>query len=205
MCTQRPAGVVRDGILANCALRLSLRVLTTSDSSAVIGTDDASRLAAAPPGRAFIAASGEPPKQVQIARAAPHDIEAVRAAWAGSGRPRVPWLPPLPAHISAETVDATQAADGIPFAIQDLPELQAQELVEYRPAVDGSLLVVGAAGSGKSGVLCALAVAPTTTSVRLLPLTFRDSGMRWMTRLPKSGRTPLLTVARPCSCSTMST
>jgi len=42
--TQRPAGVVRESLLANCPLRISLRVTDPADSRAVIGTDEASAL-----------------------------------------------------------------------------------------------------------------------------------------------------------------
>ena len=42
--TQRPSGVVRESLLANCPLRISLRVTDPADSRAVIGTDEAATL-----------------------------------------------------------------------------------------------------------------------------------------------------------------
>jgi S-DNA-T family DNA segregation ATPase FtsK/SpoIIIE len=55
--------------------------------------------------------------------------------------------------------------DGIQFALADFPAEQAQRPVAYRPREHGSLLVVGAARSGKSGVLAALAAAPSGIDV----------------------------------------
>ncbi|HEX4058475.1 MAG TPA: FtsK/SpoIIIE domain-containing protein [Galbitalea sp.] len=169
LCTQRPAGVVRDGILANCALRVSLRVLTAADSSAVIGTDAAAALASAPAGRALVGIAGAAPTAVQVARSSRPDATALRLRWGSASRPRAPWLPPLPARIPVESAAAYALDDGLPFAMTDLPERQAQELAVYRPASDGSLLVIGAAGSGKTGLIAALLAARSTTRVRHLP------------------------------------
>ena len=44
LCTQRPAGSVRDEVLANCSIRISLRVQDAADSRAVVGTDAAALL-----------------------------------------------------------------------------------------------------------------------------------------------------------------
>jgi S-DNA-T family DNA segregation ATPase FtsK/SpoIIIE len=169
LCTQRPAGVVRDSILANCALRISLRVMTAADSSAVIGTDAAAALPARPAGRALVAIAGESPRMFQVARSLPADGQRVAGRWSASARPRTPWLPPLPDRIDLAVLGEQSADDGIPFALADLPELQSQESVHYRPAEHGSLLVVGAARSGKSGVLAALASAPSTLDVEFVP------------------------------------
>src|SRR5258708_39991748 len=54
LCTQRPSGVVRDAVLANITLRISLRVTDRADSVAVIGTDAAAALPVEPPGRALV-------------------------------------------------------------------------------------------------------------------------------------------------------
>jgi S-DNA-T family DNA segregation ATPase FtsK/SpoIIIE len=168
LCTQRPAGVVRDGILANCALRISLRVLTAADSTAVLGTDGAATLGSAPLGRALVGGGGAA-IPVQIARSRDADRDRVAERWASIEQPRVPWLPPLSSRISVESIAETPPDDGIPFAMEDQPELQAQEPARYRPEVHGSLLIVGAAGSGKSGALAALAAAPSRIVVEYLP------------------------------------
>ena len=55
LATQRPAGVISDRIRTNTNLRLALRFSDSSDSSDVIGTDDAAR-PGLPRGRAFMRA-----------------------------------------------------------------------------------------------------------------------------------------------------
>ena len=169
LCTQRPAGVVRDAILANAPLRLCLRVMTATDSSAVIGSDVAASLPPHPRGRAYLSASGQPPRLFQVAMSTPADAERIALRWASHPAPRRPWLPPLPDRVRLGTGEASVPADDLPFALADRPGQQSQPVARYRPAADGSLLVVGAATSGKSGVLAAMAAAPSTVEVQLLP------------------------------------
>jgi S-DNA-T family DNA segregation ATPase FtsK/SpoIIIE len=173
LCTQRPAGVVRDGILANCALRISLRVTTAADSVAVLGTDSAASLPPRPRGRALVSVAGAPPTTFQVALSDAGDAQLVIERWRGSDRPRAPWLPPLPASISLGAVlgqgPDDESPGGIPFALADLPAEQAQRPVAYRPRVHGSLLVVGAAGSGKTGVLAALEASTSELDIVRLP------------------------------------
>jgi DNA segregation ATPase FtsK/SpoIIIE, S-DNA-T family len=165
LCTQRPAGVVRDGILANCALRLSLRVTSAADSAAVLGTDAAASLPARPLGRALVSAGGGPALRFQVARSDRADVARVIDRWASAPRPRASWLSPLPHRLSFAALEPGEPADRLPFALADLPEEQAQRTAAYTPRDHGSLLVVGAGGSGKTGVLAALAMAPSTLSV----------------------------------------
>jgi S-DNA-T family DNA segregation ATPase FtsK/SpoIIIE len=158
LCTQRPAGVIRDAVLANSALRLSLRVNNRPDSVAVIGTDAAAALALEPRGRAWVAVDGAEPVLAQFPLVTPVDIDAVRRRWAGSaGRPHRPWLDPLPALVPLERLDAPDGADAVAFGLLDDPAAQAQPTAVYRPAEHGNLLVVGGAGSGKTTLLSALA------------------------------------------------
>ncbi len=115
LCTQNPAGVVRDAVAANCAMRIAFR-LSASAATGFLGAAalDASApdvprgqgLAAAPAGRGVIV-TAEGARTVQIATIDDDDIEAVRHRWsavaatAGSG----PWLPPLPPRIEAVDLD----------------------------------------------------------------------------------------------------
>jgi S-DNA-T family DNA segregation ATPase FtsK/SpoIIIE len=169
LCTQRPAGVVRDGILANCALRLSLRVTSAADSTAVLGTDAAALLAARPLGRALVSVAGDAPRPFQVARSSPADIARVVGRWASAPHPRPPWLPPLPHRLDPSAVEVADPGDDLPFALIDLPGEQAQRVLRYRPAEHGSLFVVGAAGAGKSGVVAALAAARTSLEISRVP------------------------------------
>ncbi len=160
LCTQRPGGVVREGVLANCALRLSLRVNNAADSRAVVGTDDAAMLGSAPPGRAIAVSASGAPEQFQVALCDENDIREVRERWRDSPRPRRPWCEPLPAEL--EFPPATEESlDAVPFGLVDLPAEQRQEVARLGPARQGHLLVIGASGSGKSGVLEALAAGPS--------------------------------------------
>jgi S-DNA-T family DNA segregation ATPase FtsK/SpoIIIE len=172
LCTQRPSGVVRDGILANCPMRISLRVTSAADSTAVVGTVAAAELPARPRGRALLSLGGGSPAAFQVAMCSPDDVARVVERWAHAPRPRAPWLPPLGSHITMSDIGACEmgagetggaaSGDEAPFALADLPDEQAQKPAHYRPREQGSLLVVGTAGSGKSGVLATLAAAPSS-------------------------------------------
>ena len=172
LCTQRPAGVVRDGVLANCSIRVSLRVTTAADSVAVLGADAAAALPARPLGRALVSVAGAAPTAFQVALSAADDVDRVVKRWQGSTRPRAPWLPALPARIPIGTLSGEESEGergGIVFALADLPAEQAQRPVAYRPREHGSLLVVGAAGSGKTGVLAALDASPSEFDTLRVP------------------------------------
>jgi S-DNA-T family DNA segregation ATPase FtsK/SpoIIIE len=158
LCTQRPAGVVRDNILANCAIRLSLRVASVADSIAVMGTDAAAVLPARPLGRVCLSIAGEVPRLLQVARSSPTDLDGVVVRWQGAARPSSPWLPPL-----ARTIPLPHQVPTLllPFGVADHPAEQRQDVAHYDPRAHGPLLVVGAGGTGKSGVLAALSAAPS--------------------------------------------
>uniref|UniRef100_UPI00262C9F1F FtsK/SpoIIIE domain-containing protein n=1 Tax=Gryllotalpicola sp. TaxID=1932787 RepID=UPI00262C9F1F len=146
LATQRPAGVVRDALAANCALRLSLRVHSAADSRWVIGADAAAALPADRRGRAVIRL-GEELREVQIARAAAADI----AALAGDAEVWRPWLDPLPA-----VLDAAELTDPAAVGLLDAPDEQRRDLVVLdRDTMP--LLVLGGQRSGKTSLLRAIA------------------------------------------------
>ncbi|MEO6944934.1 MAG: FtsK/SpoIIIE domain-containing protein [Lacisediminihabitans sp.] len=182
LCTQRPAGVVRDAVLANCTLRVSLRVNNRSDSIAVIGTAAAAELPRYPLGRALLCVSGGEPQGAQVALARPEDSERVTRMWAkganggdGAGlKPRRPWCDPLPPLIRLEELD--QSGDGLIFGLADIPREQRQAPASYRTEIHGSLLVVGAHRSGKTGLLTALVAADDKGVVETVP---RDQEGAW--------------------------
>ncbi|TFC84630.1 FtsK/SpoIIIE domain-containing protein [Cryobacterium sp. TMT3-29-2] len=184
LCTQRPTGVVRDALLANCTLRVSLRVNNRADSVAVLGTDAAAALGADQAGRCLIATDSSGPVLCQVATTSQQEISDLAAAAAGEPRPRRPWLDLLPASLSrvdllalvaSGTAVDEYASDGpIPAPGQDCaapgirakpgallglldePELQRYRVARYEPMGEGSLLVIGGPRSGKSAALASV-------------------------------------------------
>jgi DNA segregation ATPase FtsK/SpoIIIE, S-DNA-T family len=160
LCTQRPAGSIRETVLANAAVRISLRVNSKADSTAVIGTDDAASLPSEPRGRALLSLSSGPTIAVQTAIAESRDIAAVAARWADfSPMPRRPWLEPLPPVIHLQTIAAHSTESCIPIGISDAPHDQSQPIALYCPVEDGHLLVIGGSRSGKTGFLQTVSAA----------------------------------------------
>jgi len=167
--TQRSAGVIRENLLANCPLRLSLRVTDAADSRALLGVDDAAQLpgGAAGRGSALVRrAADAQPVPVRIALSGPDDVAAA-VARAGEAAPRPPWLPDLPRRVPlAELADRGEAPVGaLLLGLADEPDRQRQPVVALTPA-DRALLVLGGPGSGVSNVLD-LVCAQEPRSVRL--------------------------------------
>ncbi|SDN75908.1 DNA segregation ATPase FtsK/SpoIIIE, S-DNA-T family [Cryobacterium flavum] len=211
LCTQRPAGVVRDALLANCSLRLSLRVNNRADSQAVIGTDAAAELAPNQPGRCLIATETGEPVLCQVATTRELDIAGLAAApmsappvlsAAGGFVPRRPWLDALPPVVTAaDLASAEAAASGFPLGLLDEPERQRYRVFSYDPEIDGHLLVIGGAGSGKSALLHTLAeaVAGAAESHTGIYLVTADVESAWdaLARLSTSVETGQQTAASP--------
>ncbi|MBB6391436.1 FtsK/SpoIIIE domain-containing protein [Microbacterium thalassium] len=156
--TQRAAGVIRDALLANCPLRVSLRVTDRADSRAVVGTDDAAELDGGPGGRGVALvrrASDASPHRVRIALSAPDDITAV-AARASGPAPRRPWLPPLPDRVVLDDVVAGRDTGTLVIGLSDEPDRQRQRRIGLS-AADRGVLVIGGPGSGRTTALETLA------------------------------------------------
>ena len=174
LCTQRPADALRESILANCTLRISLRVNGAADSVALIGTAHAAELPREPIGRALIPRSGRPPSAVQVALADTADLSRVAALWPDAAPLRRPWCDPLPAVVTPESL--APARSGIAFALRDLPDEQRQDTAEYDPQRHGNMLIQGARGAGKSTALRTIAAG--FTEVCWVPI---DCGGAWDT------------------------
>ena len=161
LCTQRPAGVVRDALMANCSLHLSLRVNNRADSQALVGTDAAATLDPNQPGRCVIATDTAEPVLCQVASTGESDILEIVASFSGGTAPRRPWLDALPTLVTEADLRRIAGegvpAPGYPLGLLDEPDSQRYRVFAYAPEIDGHLLVVGGSGSGKSTLLCNLA------------------------------------------------
>jgi S-DNA-T family DNA segregation ATPase FtsK/SpoIIIE len=160
LCTQRPAGVVRDALLANCSLRFSLRVNNSADSQAVLGSDAAAHIAADAPGRCVVRRAAAAVQPCQIATTTAADVDTVRRSRPAATPVRRPWLDPLPDRVTAKSLPLLAPGPRPPellLGVLDEPDRQRYRQVGYDPATDGNLLVVGGEGSGKSTLLSMLA------------------------------------------------
>lgn len=155
LCTQRPAGVVRDAVLANVGLRVALRVTDRADSLAITGSDAAARLPAEPRGRAVVLAGGTE-RTIQVALAAPSDVARIASGTPADARRR-PWCDPLPADLRLASLPGV--AGGVPFGLADRPAEQSQPVAVYEPAVHGHLLVLGGPGAGLTTAATVIAVS----------------------------------------------
>lgn len=187
LCTQRPHGVVRDAVVANCAIRVVFRTTEAADARAVLGTD-APDARALPPGRALLLAGGAP-STIQVALLKDGDVEAVLEAASVHPTVPTPWAPVLPAlltldavhdlsaHEEAESegragmpaVDARGGGEvggrgagggnGVTFAFGALDDVDAQRwrAATWRPRSDGHLAVLGAPGAGRTTALATCA------------------------------------------------
>lgn len=155
--TQRISGVIRDGLLANCPLRISLRVTEAADSRAVIGDERAALLPGDAAGRgvAFVRRARDAgAHRTRIALTSAADVARVRAEAAGEPPSRRPWLPELPTRI--ELASLPPVAHGLRLGLADEPEHQRQRTATIALDERG-LLVVGGPASGKTTALRTLA------------------------------------------------
>lgn len=153
LASQRAAGAFRDAVLANAPLRIGLRVTDAADSRAVLGSDAAVRLPGRPEARGTALvrrAADAAPRSVRVPLCTPEVIaEAAERHDAPAATP--PWLPPLPGLLPLADVARPET---IVLGLVDEPELQRQSAWQLG---ETGLVVVGTAGSGKTGVLRAVA------------------------------------------------
>ena len=176
LAAQRPNGIVREQVTANCAIRVSLRVMQRSDSLAVVGTESAAEIAPDTPGRGIIDRGDGCPVRFQSAVADVEAVTAARIANAAAPRARRPWIDPLPSRVERVDLDAfvraaraarvsgriaAEKPDIFAIGLLDEPEHQRRSLATWTPAADGHLLVIGTPGSGRTGALAATASAVT--------------------------------------------
>jgi S-DNA-T family DNA segregation ATPase FtsK/SpoIIIE len=181
LASQRATGVFRDAVLANAPLRLALRVTDAADSRAVLGVDDAATLPGGPDevGRCLLRGSGDrDPRPVRIVACPAEEVPALATPGAPA---RKPWMPPLAERITIDEVEP--AAGRLTLGVADEPEHQRQRAVALGEDAPG-VIVLGAAGSGKSAVARALAhQAEEVVAVPCDP----EEGWDALTRAERSG------------------
>jgi len=115
----------------------------------------------------------------------------IRAAdMAGLPTPRRPWLDDLATVV--ELRDLPAQGDGqILLGLADLPERQEQNATYFLPDRDGSILVFGTSGSGKTTVLKTIATAagmrPDLGSCEVFGLDFASGALGSIEKLPHVG------------------
>ncbi|MET3803705.1 S-DNA-T family DNA segregation ATPase FtsK/SpoIIIE [Nakamurella sp. UYEF19] len=213
LATQRPAGVLSPAIRANIGLRICLRVTDDADSLDVIDTPAAAHLPVGLPGRAIVrrdhslgelfqvaSASSVPVTQPRVRlrhspsaasevpplrSANPEEprgevpatdldrvVAATTTAATGMARPLAPWLPQLP--------DRWETDDEQMIGLLDRPEDRQQ--TGWR-VPDGSTLVLGRPGSGRSSTLRRFAWVRAASGSELLVVDAGD-GLRDLARWP---------------------
>jgi DNA segregation ATPase FtsK/SpoIIIE, S-DNA-T family len=105
-------------------------------------------------------------------------------------RPRRPWLDDLSPLV--DLVDLPNEGDArIPIALTDVPEKQLQQAAVFSPDRDGSMVVYGTSGSGKSTVLKTIATAagmrPDLGRVQVYCLDFASGALGALATLPHVG------------------
>ena len=177
--TQRATGVVREALMANCPLRISLRVVDPGDSRFVLGSDAAAALPGDPAARGLALirrAADSAPVLTRIVRTMPDDIARIGAAQAGEPRPRRPWQPALPSFLPLGDVRSVDTASTEPvIGLADEPDRQRHRPVRLHEG-DAGLLVVGGPGAGKSTALAAIAAQADPALITWLPV---DSEALW--------------------------
>ncbi len=187
LATQRPAGVVSEGIKANTNIRIALRVHDQADSTDVLGAPDAARLGRHTPGRAFLRLGPADCVAFQTALVSDHapgidDAEIRVSRFTLTDPPSASTRPSRPGPTDLERlVDAATAAaagyapprrpwpqplperisrrqlDRGCFALADEPRHQRTLGMTHR--LPAPLLIYGGRGSGTTTALAALGLA----------------------------------------------
>ncbi|HEY2272103.1 MAG TPA: FtsK/SpoIIIE domain-containing protein, partial [Jatrophihabitantaceae bacterium] len=188
LATQRPSGVVSADIRANIGLCIALRTAGSAESVDVIDDAAAAAIPATTPGRAYLRAGprlqalqcarvstpatddavrvellgdwlrptdlGETTGETDLHRI----VAAVRAAAQGHPPARRPWLPALPARVTAGELPDADDRSRLAIGLADLPGEQRRAAATVDPGA-GSLVCTGGPRSGRTSALVGLALA----------------------------------------------
>ena len=184
LASQRPNGVVREQVSANCAIRVSLRVMQRADSLAVVGSDAAAAIGPETPGRGVVDPGDGRPIPFQSAWVEPVEIEGLLRSTAALPRARRPWVGRLPDRLSPADLDVGSGTSPVPqgalvIGLADEPERQRHERAVWTPAADGHLLVVGGPGSGRSTLISAVERAGAAAGIGRVIRIAGTAARRW--------------------------
>ena len=119
------------------------------------------------------------------------DNMTAAAEKAGIDEPRRPWQPPLSAVYDLARLPRSTTDEEILIGVADVPRRQRQVLARFRPDQDGSILAMGASGSGKTVLLRTLAASAglsrSGTTTHVYGLDFAGRGLEVLSDLPHVG------------------
>lgn len=148
----------------------------------------------------FMLAAGadEPGRELSVVgHPGPTDLQAVaHASRAAAAQlrlpaPQPPWLPPLAPVVALGTLPQPEDPAAVALGLIDDPERRAQEPFVLDLDRDGSMLVFGASGSGKTALLRTLAAALAghhgPRDLHLYALDYASRGLAALEALPQCG------------------
>ena len=143
----------------------------------------------------------DPPDEPHSAHpeSGPTDIQRLVVAVGATAKelniaePRKPWLPELPDVCELADMTVRRRDDELVFGVVDVPEQQVRRPATYRPDSDGTMLILGTGGSGKSTVLRTLAISAAASSLagggvcQVYGIDFGSRGLTALEPLPHVG------------------
>ena len=110
---------------------------------------------------------------------------------AGIGMPRRPWQPPLAPVYDLARLPRSDTDEKIVLGVVDMPREQRQAIAHFIPDQEGSILVLGASGSGKTVLLRTLTAAAgmskSGVTTHVYGLDFAGRGLEMLSELPHVG------------------
>ncbi|NNE73872.1 MAG: FHA domain-containing protein [Acidimicrobiales bacterium] len=109
----------------------------------------------------------------------------------GVPAPRKPWQPPMVSSYDLAKLPRSTDDSALVLGVVDDPHHQDQRLVAFHPEVDGSMLIMGTSGSGKTVALRSIAIASALVQSGPAPqvyaLDFAGRGLAMLEPLPNVG------------------